>query len=284
VRIVFFGEDSFSAVVLQSIIDGGYNVILTATPYYNNFVYKRLEIISSKFDIPFSRIDEINSNFFITKIKEINPDVIVTAHFKKLLGKDLIRIPQICCLNLHPSILPSYRGMAPQHWPIIFGDVETGVTLHFIEEGIDTGNILVQKKIQIPKDIYVHDLQILMLPLYKTVVVEGLKLLESGDRTGTKQELSKGSFFGKFKSESARITLDKGVNNAYNLIRAISKPYMGAFFGNYRIWKAIPLDENAKDKISRRFREKGLHFDKDNRAYLIFEDGILLINSFEQMN
>ena len=256
---------------------------MTATPYYNNFEYKRLEIVSKKYKIPFSRIEEINSKLFIAELRDFEPDVIITAHFKKLLRDEIIGVPKIGCLNLHPSILPSYRGMAPQHWPIIFGDAETGVTLHFIEEGIDTGNILVQKKLQIPKDIYVHDLQMLMLPLYKFVVVEGLKLLEGGERTGVKQDLSKGSFFGKFRSESAKIALEKGVESAYNLIRAISKPYMGAFFGNYRIWKALPLDENTRGKIAGRFKEKGLHFDEDNGAYLIFDDGILLINSFEQM-
>jgi methionyl-tRNA formyltransferase len=113
--------------------------------------------------IDHTREKNLRSEDFINKIISLQPDLFVSAHFEKLLSYDLIRIPSKGAINLHPSLLPDYRGLAPQHWPIINGDAKTGVTVHFIDETADTGDIIIQKEIDIEKDDYVIDLQKKML-------------------------------------------------------------------------------------------------------------------------
>jgi len=278
-NIIFFGEDSFSAEVLQAILNDNHNILLVATPFYENAFYRRLELISLKNNIPFYRVKHIHSLEFVNTIRSYHPDLLITAHFQKLLRKELISIPKLGCINLHPSLLPLYRGMSPQHWPIIKGDVETGVTVHYIEEDIDTGNILVQKRIPISRETYVAELQKKMIPVYKEVIVEALSRIQEGYE-GIKQDLSDGSFYGRFKNGSAEIGNSFTVIEAYNLIRAISKPYVGAYYHNIRIWKANILDSKEASTLFSEIDCRGIHiFEGIN--YLFMKDGILKIEKFE---
>ncbi len=277
-KVVFFGEDAFSARVLASLIKAGIKVGAVITPLYDNFIFKRLELLANNNSIPFLREKDINGEAVVELVKSLHPDLIVIAHFEKLLKKDLLLIPSKGCINLHPSLLPKYRGMAPQHWPIINGDHETGVSVHYVEEGIDTGNIIVQKKIKIEPDVYVNQLQMQMLPLYDSVVVEAINLVGEGYK-GMKQDLSQGSIFGKFKSSNAGITDSTTKTEACNLIRAISKPYMGARYQQYKIWKAhIP---EAQDELSARYPATGFYKTSDDKAVLRLADGVLAIDDYE---
>ena len=278
-NIIFFGEDSFSAEVLQAILNDNHNILLVATPFYENALYRRLELISLKNNIPFCRVKDIHSVDFENTIKNYQPDLLITAHFQKLLRKELISIPKLGCINLHPSLLPLYRGMSPQHWPIIKGDVETGVTVHYIEEDIDTGNILVQKRIPISREIYVAELQKKMVPIYKEVIVKALSRIQEGYE-GIKQDLSDGSYYGKFKNGSAEIGNSFTVIEAYNLIRAISKPYVGAYYHNVRIWKANILDAKEASTFISEIDCRGIHT-FEGIIYLFLKDGILKIEKFE---
>ena len=278
-RVVFLGEDSFSARVLNSLINNNIQILMVLTPWYDNFIYKRLEALTRKCNIPYLREKDINSIKVVDKIKCLNPDIIVTAHFEKLLKKELIEIPHKGCINLHPSLLPRYRGMAPQHWPIINGDTETGVTVHYIEEDVDTGNIILQKKLLISPDVYVHELQMQMLPIYETIVVEAINLIANGF-VGIKQDLSKGSIYGKFKSKQAEITSNKTKMYAYNLIRAISKPYMGAYYEKYRIWKAH-LPGSEEDLLMSEHPEIGFYIKEEGNALLRLDDGVLIIDDYQ---
>jgi methionyl-tRNA formyltransferase len=110
-------------------------------------------------------------------MRNINPDLLISAHFQKIINKDIIAIPQLGCLNLHPSLLPFYRGMAPQHWPIINGERKTGITVHFIDEGVDTGNIVLQKEILIDDSMYVSDLQLIWTKEYQTIMCKAVRLI-----------------------------------------------------------------------------------------------------------
>ena len=179
-KIAFLGEDSFSNVVLQSLIDAGHELVLVATPFYENLIYKKLELTSKKYSIPFVRSKNINGSDFIEFVRNKNPDLIVSAHFERLIKKDLLSIPSKGCINLHPSLLPYYRGMAPQHWPIANRENCTAVTVHFIDEGTDTGDIILQKIANINDSMYVSDLLTTFLNIYKYIVRDAVALIEKG--------------------------------------------------------------------------------------------------------
>lgn len=176
-------------------------------------------------------------------------------------------------MNLHPSLLPKYRGMSPQHWPIIIGDDETGVTVHYIDQGVDTGRILRQVRIPLESDIYIHQLQKKFLAVYKTIMVEAVDRAIRGD-TGNEQPADGGTYFHKIQDEDMKITQYMAVKRAYGLVRAFSFPYNGARFKHLRITKAKPVEEDLLMELNDSDLQLGLHKIGD-AFYLVLKDGAL---------
>jgi len=272
-RIVFMGEDAFSNIVLSSLLKAGHNVPLVVSPLYNSNAHIRLESTAISNGIEYIIEKDVNSKQIIETIKKIQPDLLITAHFEKLIIKDIIEIPRIGCLNLHPSLLPYYRGMSPQHWPIINGEKETGITVHFIDETADTGNIVLQKKIALTNQMYVSDLQLIWLKMYKTIMCEAVDKVMNGYK-GVEQDKTEGGYYGKLKPLQCKIDINGSVISAYNLIRGVSMPYYGAYIETDNkkqiIWCAKIISELPLTTI-------GQIVTKDNKQYLSFYDGTLNI-------
>src|SRR6185436_16371991 len=117
---------------------------------------------AARYKTPFFHKTDINDSETEELLSQIKPDFIISVHLRKILTKRIYSLAGYA-LNLHPSILPKYRGLSPQHQCLINGDAETGVTIHLIEETIDTGDIVIQEKIALTKEMYVFDLHVKML-------------------------------------------------------------------------------------------------------------------------
>lgn len=283
-RIIFCGEDSFSAQVLESLICDKHEILAVFCPIYDNNIHARLKLICNKYNIEFHRIENINSNRNENLIKKLKPDLISVCHFEKILKNNIIKIPLLGCINLHPSLLPHYRGLSPQHWPIINGEKETGITIHFINEGIDTGDIILQYKIPIDSNMYVSELQIKMLNIYKSIMKDAIALLSLNKKQFTKQNPLNGSYYGKLKEEQCLIDINKSVIDAYNLIRGVSKPYLGAKFNTYRIWKARLATIEANHFIQTKYKDNNLFFDRKFGTIIKFSDGSLIVEKYDKLN
>lgn len=254
-NIVFWGEDAFSNVILTSLIEAGHHVSLVVTPYYENFVYKRLELTCNKNNISLLRAKKINSEVVREAVKHAAPDLCVISHFERLIKQPLLDIPPMGFINLHPSLLPFYRGMAPQHWPIINGEKEAGISVHYVEELADTGNIVVQRRFPLLPDMYVSDLQKVWLENYKTIMVEAIDNILEGKPTVEQRHLE-GSYYGKLTEEQCHINPEGSVKQAYNLVRGVSLPYYGARYGNTIIYKAhIAEADEVTDKLTFNFKD-----------------------------
>lgn len=280
-NVVFFGEDGFSNVVLNSLIEARHQVKMVITPYYENFIYKRLELTCEKNDILFKRCRNINSEEVFQLLKGINPDICVVSHFERLIKHPLLGVPKMGFINLHPSILPNYRGMAPHHWPIINGEKETGVTVHYVDEGVDTGDIIIQKTIPLYGDEYVSDLQKKWLVIYKTIMVEAIARIQAGIKTKIQRDLV-GSYYGKLKANQCQIDINSDIDYVYNLIRGVSMPYHGAQLGDVIIWRANKLNNIPKEISS---LSLGLNFDYnllgEKNNLLVLRNGCLIIDKYQ---
>jgi len=277
--IVFWGEDSFSDIVLQSLINVGHHIKLVITPFYNNLIYKRLELTCNRNNISFLRCIDVNSVEVLFNLENISPDLCVISHFEKLIKKNILEIPRLGFINLHPSLLPSYRGMSPQHWPIINGDKETGITVHFVDETADTGDIIIQENIPITSDMYVSDLQKKWIEIYKYIVVEAIKRIQINNPL-TIQRNYKGSYYGKLKVEHCTVNLDGTISSAYNLIKGVSFPYYGARCYGIIIWKAHLADFILSNEIMNKYNINGVFLDSQFGDILRLNDGILIIDKY----
>lgn len=276
-RIIFFGEDVFSSIVLKSLIESHFQIIATHTPLYNNLIYKKLENVCVANNIDFERIHDFKSNDYAERLKLLSPDIIAICHFQKLLPKSIISIANIAVMNLHPSLLPKYRGMSPQHWPLINGDSKTGISIHLVDEGTDTGDIILQEEIEIKENDYVSDLQERFKETYKFIYPKALNKFIENPECAMKQIHSNSTYFGRLRISDCTLNLGMTVNEAYNMIRAVSKPYFGARLNDLIIWKAC-ITQN--DKLFQTYKI-GLYISEGSNPLLILNDGILEITNYE---
>jgi methionyl-tRNA formyltransferase len=262
-KLVLFGEDIFTATVLQSLVDAKFKLQLIVCPFYENNNHKGIQRIAELNHIEFIREKNVNSEEIKQKVLNIHPDLIISVHLRKILSKEIFSLAKHGAVNMHPSLLPKYRGLSPQHQVLIHGDNESAVTIHYIEEGIDTGDIIIQQKFDIKPTDYIADVQLKMLAIYKTLMVDALKLLQSDNFKATKQSESDISYFGPLKKKDREININASTKEVYNLIRAVSMPYKGAFYGIYIIWSSNFIDSSKEEEMMKTYTENGI-FEENN--------------------
>ncbi len=180
-------------------------------------------------NIPVHTTDDVNSPQWIAKIAAINPDVIFSFYYRKMISREILDLPRVGAFNLHGSYLPFYRGRCPVNWVIINGEKNTGVTLHYMIEKPDAGDIVGQKAVMIDMPDTAKTLYDKLCRAAKELLNELLPLIKKGDIPRHKQDLSQGSYYGGRRPDDGRIDWKKSADEIYNLIRAVADPYPGAF-------------------------------------------------------
>ncbi len=281
-NVVVFGEDIYTSTVIESLIESGHKVLLIVTPEYYNENYIILRETASKYHIGFIKSENVNSVEVQGYLENVKPELIVAVHLRKILHEEIFFQAARGAINVHPSLLPRYRGLSPQHQAILHGDDESGVTVHFIDADADTGEIIVQKKFPVSEDDYIVDVQVKMLAIYKKIVVEALGLLEDKAFKPMEQELAGSSYFGPLKRNDRKIDLSKSRLEIYRLVRAVSVPYKGAFYNNYIIWAARIPEPAVEEELKNMYTEAGLYVDKEGGKIIIrLSDGILVSDDYE---
>ena len=281
-NVVVFGEDIYTSTVIESLIESGHKVLLIVTPEYYNENYIILKETASKYHIGFIKSENVNSVEVQGYLENVKPELIVAVHLRKILHEEIFSQPARGAINVHPSLLPRYRGLSPQHQAILHGDDESGVTVHFIDADVDTGEIIVQKKFPVSEDDYIVDVQVKMLAIYKKIVVEALGLLEDKAFKPMEQELAGSSYFAPLKRNDRKIDLSKSRLEIYRLVRAVSVPYKGAFYNNYIIWAARIPEPAVEEELKNKYTEAGFYVDKEGGKIIIrLSDGILVSDDYE---
>jgi UDP-4-amino-4-deoxy-L-arabinose formyltransferase/UDP-glucuronic acid dehydrogenase (UDP-4-keto-hexauronic acid decarboxylating) len=173
--------------------------------------------------------EEVNSPDWIVKIAAINPDVIFSFYYRKMICPEILELPRVGAFNLHGSYLPHYRGRCPVNWVIINGEKQTGVTLHYMIDKPDAGDIVGQKAVIIDQLDTAKTLYDKLCGAAKELLDEVLPLIKKGNIPRQKQDLKKGSYYGGRRPEDGRIDWKKSADEIYNLIRGVTQPYPGAF-------------------------------------------------------
>src|SRR6266700_172889 len=192
---------------------------------------------------------QIKDRESIEEIRAVAPDVIVVMAYGQILPRAVLEIPKIACLNLHASLLPRWRGAAPIQAAIAAGDRETGITIMYMDEGLDTGDILLQRKIDIlPTDTggSLHDRLGQIAP---TALLESLRLLAAGNAPRIPQDKSLATYAPKLNREAGRVNWNESAEVIERKIRAYN-PWPGAFTelggGNLKIFSAPIVDLRGK--------------------------------------
>lgn len=224
-RIVFMGTPQFAADILAGLFADGYNIVAVVSQPDKEFGRKKVlkpsqvKMKALELGIPVLTLRKVRYEY--EEILAYEPDLIITSAYGQIIPKELLEYPKYKCINTHGSLLPSYRGGAPIQRAIINGDKQTGITIMYMNEKMDEGDVLYQKAI----DIDIHDtasdmfnkLSVLALSMLREFLPE----LFAGKVNPVKQDNDKASYAYNLEKELEHIAFNDDVLNVYNHIRGL---------------------------------------------------------------
>lgn len=154
-----------------------------------------LEGLARQWNIPVRRCGTLRSPEELQLIRRFAPDLVVVAAFSRILKPELLRIPALGCINMHPSLLPKYRGPNPFYWALANGESETGVTVHYVDEGIDSGDIILQRSFRIERDDTEYSLRDKSALIGARLLVEAVGLIRDGLASPQPQNHAEATYF-----------------------------------------------------------------------------------------
>lgn len=213
----------------------------------NKIIYSPVKQFGLDNDIEVIQPKRMKDEEVIDKIKEINPDLIVVVAYGKILPKEIIDIPKYGIINVHSSLLPKYRGASPIHSAILNGDKESGVSIMYIEEGLDSGDVILKETCEITEDDTLGTLHDRLKELGAIGLEKALKLIEVGEVKAEKQDDSKATFVKPITKEQAKIDWNNTKEVIFNQIRGLN-PFPGAYTHNeknenIKIYKSEKLEK-----------------------------------------
>ena len=246
-KIVFMGTPQFAVPSLQSLIDSGCDIAAVVTQpdrksgRGHKLTPPPVKELAQKHGIPVLQFQRIKTPEGVAALKDIAPDIIVTAAFGQILSKEILDIPPMGCINVHASLLPKYRGAAPIQWAIINGESRTGVTIMYMDVGLDTGDIISMKEVVIGADMTGGGLYEQLADVGAQLLADTLKDIEAGTAKRTPQDDAQSSYFPPLFKELGQIDWTKPAWQIQNLVRALD-PGIGAYamVGSevIKIWRA----------------------------------------------
>ncbi|WP_226665770.1 methionyl-tRNA formyltransferase [Metabacillus litoralis] len=231
-KIVFMGTPDFSVPVLRSLVKEGYNIVGVVTQPDRPKGRKKtltpppVKVEAEKHRIPVLQPEKIKNE--LESVLSLEPDLIITAAFGQLLPKELLEAPKFGCINVHASLLPELRGGAPIHYSIIQGKKKTGITIMYMAEKLDAGDILTQVEVGIEERDTVGSLHDKLSEAGVTLLLETIPNLLDGKITPKKQDDAQATFASNIKREQEKVDWSKTGEEIYNQIRGLN-PWPVAF-------------------------------------------------------
>lgn len=248
VRIAFLGTPDFAVPSLRALVSNGHDVSVFTQPDRPRdrglaSSPSAVKLAALELGLPVYEFERIRRPEGVAAMEALSPDAMVTAAFGQILSQKLLDIPRWGCVNVHASLLPKFRGPAPIQWAIIKGETQTGVTTMLTDAGIDTGDILLQRRTDIAPGETAGELFVRLAALGAETLLETLRLMESGNLKRTPQDHAASTHFPMLTKEDGRVDWCKTPGEICDLVRGVN-PWPGAWTPcrgeTLKIWKAEP--------------------------------------------
>ncbi len=254
-KVIFMGTPDFSVGTLEEIIKAGHEVVLVVTQpdkpkgRGKEMALSPVKACALKHGLKVFQPVKIREASAVAELAGYNADIIVTAAFGQIMSKEILDMPKYGCINVHASLLPKYRGAAPIQWAILNGDEETGVTIMQMNEGIDTGDMIMQQRIVIDAKETGGSLFDKLASVGALLAVEALHDIEDGTAVRIPQPEAEFSYAKMLTKESGRIDWKKSSDETERLIRALN-PWPSAYTTfdgkTMKIWEADSYEETER--------------------------------------
>lgn len=253
-RVIFMGTPDFSVGTLEALIQAGHQVVLAVTQpdkpkgRGGKMQFPPVKETALEHGIPVFQPRKVREPENIEELRKYQADVIVVVAFGQILPREILELTPYGCINVHASLLPSYRGAAPIQWAVINGETVSGVTTMQMDEGLDTGDMLLKTEVPLEPEETGGSLHDKLAAAGASLCVRTLKALEEGTVTPKKQGESPTAYASMLKKEMGEIRWEEPAISIERLIRGLN-PWPSAYTGwqdkTMKIWEAEVLEEDS---------------------------------------
>lgn len=268
-RIVFMGTPEFACPSLSLLIKSRHDIVGVVTQPDRRkgrgmkISFSPIKELALRNNLNIYQPSNINAPEFIGLLREISPDLIAIVAFGQILSEKILRLPKYGCINLHPSLLPKYRGAAPIPWAILNGEEKTGVTTFYLSEEVDGGDIILQREERIRKDDTTTTLSQRLAEMGAELLIETIDKIEKKEAPRIPQDREKATYAPRLKKEDGLIDWKESASQIERLTRAMN-PWPGAYTFvklkikneklKVKIWKTEEITYHISHIANRKFQ------------------------------
>ena len=286
-RVVYMGTPEVAMLPLEEIIKSKHEVALVVTQpdksnsrRGNKVIFSPVKQCAIDNGIEVFQPEKVSEEEAASYIKSFNPDIIVVCAYGQIVKSNILNMSKYGAINIHASLLPHLRGAAPIHRAIMQGDKVSGVTIMQMDEGLDTGDMLLKEEIEITENMNVGTLHDKISLVGSKLIVEALNKIEKGEISAEKQDDDKSSYAKKILKEDCHINFENDVKNIYNQIRGLN-PFPLAYVNldekNIKIYDSIIKNEKTTEKYG-----TILSYSKKDKALMVAAgDGVIGIKELK---
>lgn len=256
-KVIFMGTPDFSVGTLEALVEAGHEVVLCVTQpdkpkgRGGKMQFTPVKEAALKHDIPVFQPKKVREEGCVEELRKYNADVMVVIAFGQILPKEILEMTPYGCVNVHASLLPKYRGAAPIQWAVIDGEEVSGVTTMQMDEGLDTGDMLLKTEIVLDKNETGGSLHDKLAEAGAALCVETLKGLEEKTITAEKQGESPTAYARMLDKQLGNIKWEDSAVSIERLIRGLN-PWPSAYTDwngkTMKIWEAEVSEENSGEE------------------------------------
>lgn len=269
------GTPDFAVNTLEAVVKAGHEVLLVVTQpdkakgRGKKMVFTPVKEKALEYNLPVSQPERVRDELFMDELERLKPDVIVVAAFGQILPERILNIPRYGCINVHASLLPAYRGAAPIQWAVIDGLEETGITIMYMEKGLDTGDIICQRRVKLSPEETGGSLFERLAVEGADLLVETLEQLENGTAVRRKQDDSKSSYAKMLSKDMGRLDFTQDAVILERLIRGLN-PWPSAYTRvNGKTLKIYMAEVLKEEETARQEAEAGRVIAVDKKSFTV---------------
>ena len=274
-KIVFMGTPDFAVPSLEKLCEADLTDVVGVITQPDrkrgrgqNLQAPPVKEVALDYDVEVYQPQKVTSEEGLDKLKEWDPDLIVVVAYGQILGKEVLELPELGCINVHASLLPKYRGAAPLHRALINGEEVTGITTMEMDEGMDTGDIILQEEVEIIPQDTVGSLHDKLATTGANLLLETLQQIKEGTAPRISQNDEEATYADKVTKSDGEVDWEQSARDIWNLIRGMN-PWPGAY--TYRKGRLLKLWDSEIYK-----EEENTDFDPGTVVELDDEQGIIV--------
>ena len=269
-KIIFMGTPDFAVGALKACIEAGHEVLLVVTqPDKAQGRSKELKppavkVCAMEYNLPVFQPERIKREEAVSVLKQYDADLYVVAAFGQILSREILDIPKYGCINIHASLLPKYRGAAPIQWAVINGEEKTGITIQQMNEGVDTGDILLQKEYYLAKDETGESLFDRLCDLGKEAIVEAIEKIENGTVEPRKQNEEESTHAKMLTKSMGEIDFSMDAVEIERLVRGLN-----SWPSAYTYYRGKTMKIWRSEVVYGMEGEKGVLLEADHESFIL---------------